>query len=213
MSALCRGADVAAHRGVSDGPDARRSWLRSFLAHNMDLTRAFYAHPKILVTGMNGPAVGLSAALSAFSDFIYATPDAFILTPFTSLGLVAEGGSSHAFAQRLGIARANEALIMSKRIPAEELLQAGFVNRIFDTGGDEARFRDKVIGEIQNRLLSDHLHPDSLLKTKALIRQPDRAILDRQNMEEVFEGLERFTTGTPGKELDKIAKREKKHKL
>ena len=162
---------------------------------------------------MNGPAIGLSAALIAFSDFIYATPNAFILTPFTSLGLVAEGGSSHAFVQRLGIARANEALIMSKRILAEELLQAGFVNRIINAGGDDASFRNMVVSEIKRRLLNDHLDPDSLLKTKALIRKPDRAVLDRQNMEEVFEGLERFATGIPGKELDKIAKREKKHKL
>ncbi|KAJ8068364.1 hypothetical protein OCU04_003926 [Sclerotinia nivalis] len=88
-------------------------------------------HPKILITGLNGLAVGLSAALIAFSDFIHCTPQIFLWTLFSNLGLVAEGGASRAFVQRLGISKANEALVLSKRITAEGLLQVGFVNKIF----------------------------------------------------------------------------------
>ncbi|KAJ2984426.1 hypothetical protein NUW58_g6065 [Xylaria curta] len=57
-------------------------------------------HPKILIAALNGPALGLSAALTAFADFVYAAPHTFLLTPFSSIGLVAEGGASHAFVQR-----------------------------------------------------------------------------------------------------------------
>lgn len=176
------------------------------------MTRAFHTHPKILVTGLNGPAVGLSAALIAFADFIYAAPQAFILTPFSSLGLVAEGGASHAFVQRLGIAKANEALIMSKRIMADELLRVGFVNKILDGGGDDAVFREKVLAEIRSDL-GDHLNFDSMLGIKALIRKPDQHVLEQQNLAEVLAGLERFTTGIPQNEFRRIANREKKHKL
>ena len=95
--------------------------LRSFAANNLDVTQAFYTHPKILITALNGPVIGLSAALISLSDFIYATPSTFLLTPFTSLGLVAEGVSSYSLVQRLGISKANEALIMSKRVSCEEL--------------------------------------------------------------------------------------------
>ena len=85
-----------------------------------------YAAPKpdAAPVGLNGPAVGLSAALIGFADFVYCTPSTFLLTPFSSLGLVAEGGASRALAQRLGVSKANEALIMSKKITAEELLSA-----------------------------------------------------------------------------------------
>jgi peroxisomal 3,2-trans-enoyl-CoA isomerase len=101
-----------------------------------------YTHPKILITALNGPVIGLSAALLVFSDFIYCTPHTFLLTPFSSLGLVAEGGASRAFVQRLGISKASEALIMSKRISAEELLQVGFVNKIFsECGSGKGRMR------------------------------------------------------------------------
>ena len=191
----------------------RRDTLSNFVANNLEITNAFYTHPKILITALNGPAVGLSAALISLSDFIYAVPHSFLLTPFTSLGLVAEGGSSRAFVQRLGISKANEALIMSKRITAEELLQVGFVNKIFDTEKDEQeKFLEEVLKEVEDRL-GDHLNDDSLLKVKALIRKPEREFMDQQNVAEVFGGLERFAAGVPQEEFRKLASGEKRHKL
>lgn len=207
------GADVSISREQPDGTDLARHWLKNFVANNLNITHAFYTHPKILISALNGPAVGLSAALIAFSDFIYAVPHTFLLTPFSSLGLVAEGGASRAFVQRLGISKANEALIMSKRITAEELLQVGFVNKIFDCGKNEdEKFRKLVFKEIEERL-GDHLIGDSLTKIKALIRKPDRDLLDAQGVAEVFGGLERFSAGIPQEQFRRIASGEKKHKL
>jgi len=208
------GADVGISRDQPDGTDLKRHWLKSFVSNNLYITHAFYSHPKILVTALNGPAVGLSAALIAFSDFIYAAPHTFLLTPFTSLGLVAEGGASIGFVQRLGIAKANEALIMSKRIVAEELVQCGFVNKIFDVGdkNDSDGFLKEVLKEVDERL-GDHLNNDSMVKVKALIRGPERKQLDAQGVSEVFGGLERFMSGVPQEEFRKIASGEKKHKL
>ncbi|KAI0399233.1 ClpP/crotonase-like domain-containing protein [Xylaria palmicola] len=207
------GADVSVGRDLPPGADPYREWLRSFVANNLDITRAFYAHPKILIAALNGPAIGLSAALTAFADFVYAAPHAFLLTPFSSLGLVAEGGASRALVQRLGIARANEALIMSRRIPADELLAAGYVNRVFPCDkGDDAAFMRQVLREVDDRL-GDHLNGDSLTGIKALIRAPEREILDRQNVAEVFAGLDRFISGVPQREFQKIASGQKRHKL
>jgi peroxisomal 3,2-trans-enoyl-CoA isomerase len=207
------GADVSISKEGPDDTDLYRHWLKNFVANNLNITHAFYTHPKILVTALNGPAIGLSAALVAFSDFIYCVPHTFLLTPFSSLGLVAEGGASRAFVQRLGISKANEALIMSKRITAEELLQVGFVNKIFDTKkGEDAKFQKLVLEEIESRL-GEHLIGDSLLKIKALIRKPEREVMDAQGVAEVFGGLERFVSGVPQEEFRKIATGEKRHKL
>ncbi len=212
---LSSGADVSISRSApDDGQPPHLHWLRSFVAFNMNITHAFYTHPKILVVGLNGPVVGLSAALSAFADFIYAAPHAFLLTPFSSLGLVAEGGASRALVQRLGIAKANEALIMSKRIPAEELAAAGFVNKVFEglAKGDDDKFRALVLREIDDRL-GDHLVGDSLVGIKELIRKPERDAMDAQGSREVFAGLDRFVTGVPQAEFAKIASGKKRHKL
>ena len=191
------GADVQVSGSRHTGTDIRRHSLHNFVSNNLEITNAFYTHPKILVTALNGPAIGLSAALIALSDFIYAMPHAFLLTPFTSLGLVAEGGSSRAFVQRLGISKANEALIMSKRITAEEMLHVGFINKIFHLGKDEQdKFLEEVLKHVDERL-GEHLNSESLLKVKALIRKPERDIMDAQNAAEVFGGLERLAAGIP----------------
>lgn len=207
------GADVSIPRQTPSDGDTRRAFLKNFVAGNLEITNAFYTHPKILITALNGPAIGLSAALISMSDFIYAAPHAFLLTPFTSLGLVAEGGSSVAFVQRLGISKANEALIMSKRLPVEELVSTGFVNKVFQVGKDEdEKFVGLVLKEINERL-GDNLNNDSLLQVKALIRKPQRDTMDAQNLAEVMGGLERFAAGIPQEEFRKIASGQKKHKL
>lgn len=162
---------------------------------------------------LNGPAIGLSAALTGFADFIYAAPHTFLLTPFTSLGLVSEGNASFAFVQRLGIAKANEALIMSKRLSVEELVQVGYVNKVFQVGKNEShKFLEEVLKEINERM-GDHLNADSMIKVKALIRAPYKERLDANGVLEVFGGLERFMAGIPQEEFRKIASGEKKHKL
>ena len=196
--------------------DVRRELVRNFVSNNVDVTRTFYTHSKILVVALNGPAVGLSAALVAMADFVYAAPHTFLLTPFSSLGLVAEGGASRTFVERLGISKANEALIMSKRITCEELEKTGFVNKVITAPSgkkeDSEGFLKKVLEEVDDRL-GTHLNQSSLLKIKELIRRPERELLDRQNGVEAFMGMERFLSGVPQEEFRKLASGEKKHKL
>ncbi|KAI1107207.1 ClpP/crotonase [Jackrogersella minutella] len=209
------GADVSLgdkRAGAAD-QDVYRLWLRDFVSNNLNLTRAFYTHPKILVVALNGPAVGLSAAITAFGDFVYCAPHAFLLMPFSSLGLVTEGGASHAMVQRLGISKANEALIQSKRVTCDDLVRTGFVNKVFECDkGDSDGFLKQVMREIDDTM-GDHLNSDSLLGIKALIQKPHREILEKQNVAEVFAGLDRFVKGIPLQEFEKIATGKKRHKL
>ncbi|KAG9629060.1 ClpP/crotonase, partial [Aureobasidium melanogenum] len=207
------GADVSISKAPPKDVDVQRHYLQGFVAQNLHITHAFYTHPKILIVALNGPAVGLSAALTGFADFVYAAPHTFILTPFSSLGLVAEGGSSRAFVSRLGISKANEALIMSKKLTCEELVNVGYVNGVMDVKpGEDAKFLDLVLQEVDDRL-GKHLVPESLMGIKKLIRRPERELLDAQGVAEVFGGLERFVSGVPQEEFRKIASGEKKHKL
>ncbi|KAL1843692.1 hypothetical protein VTJ49DRAFT_392 [Mycothermus thermophilus] len=211
------GADVTLSRdtpSTQTPAELRKALLASFVANNLNAANAFYTHPKILVVGLNGPVIGLSAALVSCADFIYAAPHTFLLTPFASLGLVAEGAASRALVQRLGPARANEALIMSKRITCEELLAAGFLNKVFTEvkEGEDEKFKQLVLREIDERL-GEHLVGESLLGIKKLIRKPERDILDASNVAEVFAGWERFASGVPQEEFRKIATGQKRHKL
>lgn len=212
------GADVNTTRpggdSTQDKDASRNDILKGFVANNLDITRSFYTHPKILVGALNGPTVGLSAALLGFCDFIYATPHTFLLTPFSSLGLVAEGGASLGLVQRLGITKANEALIMSRRIPIDELVATGFVTKVFSGKDqkDSAGFLKQVLAEIDDKL-GEHLNQESLLGIKQLIRAPYLEGLEAQGVREVMAGMQRFISGAPQEEFRKIASGEKKHKL
>ncbi|KAK5989181.1 3,2-trans-enoyl-CoA isomerase [Cladobotryum mycophilum] len=208
------GADVSISKSVPTGVvDDRQHWLQTFVAFNLNITQAFASHPKILVVGLNGPVIGLSAALVAHADFIYAAPHTFLLTPFSSIGLVAEGGASRALVTRLGVPKAKEALIMSKRIGAAELKQTGFVNEVFEVQqGEDQKFRELVLKEVDERL-GEHLIGDSLLGIKKLIRGPETELVDLSNYREVFDGMGRFLSGVPQEQFRKIASGEKRHKL
>jgi Delta3-Delta2-enoyl-CoA isomerase len=152
----------------------------------------------------------MPAALVAFADFIYCVPQTYLLTPFTSLGLISEAASSIAFADRMGSAKANEALLLGKRLSSKDLLQAGFVNEIFACQPED--LRETIISEVGKRF-HDGLNASSILETKRLIRQRMRRELDAQSVEEVFVALDRNVKGIPQKEFEKLRQGQKKHKL
>ncbi|GLA73736.1 hypothetical protein AtubIFM55763_004668 [Aspergillus tubingensis] len=210
------GTDVSStSRNMAHGTDIRRN-MRSMYFSNLDLTHILVNFSKILIVALNGPVVGFPAALVAHADFIYAAPHTFLLTPFSSLGVAAEGAASRSFVRRLGISKANEALIMSKRIPCEELVANGFVNKVISAPSgkpdDSVGFLERVLEEVQKRF-SSIATQSNLLSIKNLIREPERRIDSQQNCDEVFAGLEMVTTGIPGEQMRAIKEGRKRHKL
>jgi Delta3-Delta2-enoyl-CoA isomerase len=197
------------------GPDVDlvRHGLRETVSNTLFISRTFYTHSKILVTALNGPVVGVAAALVACSDFIYCLPHTYLLTPFSSLGLVTEGASSMMLAHRMGLSKAKEALITSRRIPASELLACGFVNKMLDIeAGNTERFLAEALHEIEDTMGS-HLNDSSMLNIKGLMSGRFQREVDAQNVEELFRNLERQVAGIPQKEFEKMRTGQKRHKL
>lgn len=109
-------------------------------------------------------------------------------------------------------AKPSEALIMSRRIAADELLNYGFVNKMFDFAQDETQaFLDAVLKEIGDRL-GEHLSPSCILRIKTLMRVQQSRDVDAQSVEELFEGLERQVSGIPARKFERIGRGEKRHK-
>ncbi|KAM0520023.1 hypothetical protein ACHAPE_003296 [Trichoderma viride] len=205
------GADVSDLGKIMAAPN-RKDILAASLFNNIDLTRAFYTHPKILVVGLNGPVVGFPAALISFADFIYARPHAYLLLPFSSLGFAAEGGASRALRDRLGVAKAKEALMMSKRIPSNELLACGFVNKILQPlshgsnagGADPLEFLKQVLKEL-DKDLGSHLSDSSLLSIKQQFFQDDRRTYEHTSVQEAYTAVEKMCAGVPQKQMQRLA--------
>ncbi|ORX95657.1 peroxisomal d3,d2-enoyl-CoA isomerase [Clohesyomyces aquaticus] len=203
------GASISQARTAPEGTSPFRLGLRETVANNLNLTNAFSTHSKILVTALNGPVVGISAAIIAFSDFIYATPSAYLLTSFSSLGLVAEGGASHTFFQRMGMARAKEALFVSNKIGVNDLVQCGFVNKVFVNS--EIGFEAEVLKELEG-WADGNLNADSILMIKELTASGSEAV-SKHIVDELFAGLGGQVAGIPQREFERLKRGEKRHKL
>lgn len=191
----------------------RTIWSYKFGSRNFSITSTFQDHPNILVVALNGPVIGLSAALIAHADFIYATDNTFLLTPFANIGLVTEGGASYTLLKRLGQSKAAEALIMSKPIPASDLYRLGFLNELYP----QSKFKsvedfNKHVQELIKFRLYD-LDQNSALKIKKLMKLSMQDGLAIANHQEIIGGTDRFALGVPQKKFAALGKKSHSHKL
>ncbi|KAJ7343534.1 ClpP/crotonase-like domain-containing protein [Mycena albidolilacea] len=210
---FCAGTDVRAStttKGANAG--LRDNFLQRVVHTTTDCGQALYSHSKILVAALNGPVMGIAAAFLGYFDFIYCMENAWLSVPFTFLGIIAEGGSSVTFVNRMGVAKANEVLLWGKKATAPELQASGFINKILplqSTESFQVAVRDLLLEELRG------LDPTALLVVKRLLKTGlnEKNNPDSVNLRESYAQAERFSSGIPGKQFLRIANKEIKHKL
>jgi len=210
---FCAGTDVKSSAAKGQHlRTVRESYLNSVSPSNTDVTQALYSHTKILVAALNGPVMGIAAAFLGHFDFIYCLPSAWLSVPFTFLGIISEAGSSVSFVNRMGLGKANEVLIFGKKMDANELLQCGFVNKIFPAQSVES-FHAAVRAYVEDQLSG--LDPGAILTVKKLIQAgiSEKNNKDGTNLRETYEQAGRFASGIPSDRFGKISRKEIKHKL
>lgn len=92
--------------------------------------RAIVEMPKPVIASINGSAAGIGLAYALACDIAVMSDKAFLLSPFTTISLVGDGGSNWLLARQLGYRKAFELSILSERIGADEALASGLVNRV-----------------------------------------------------------------------------------
>jgi enoyl-CoA hydratase/carnithine racemase len=85
---------------------------------------------KPLVAAVSGAAVGVGTTMLLHCDQVIATDTAALMTPFVSLGLLPEAGSSFLAPRLMGHARAFSLLVMGKPLTAADAKSVGIVNTI-----------------------------------------------------------------------------------
>src|SRR3954464_4246503 len=86
--------------------------------------------PKPVIAAVNGPAVGIGCSLALAADLVVAAESAYFLLAFVNIGLVPDGGSTAFLPARVGYARTAEMAMLGERVPAEQALQWGLINRV-----------------------------------------------------------------------------------
>ncbi|WP_176594028.1 enoyl-CoA hydratase-related protein [Sphingobium sp. EM0848] len=96
------------------------------------LMRKFAALEIPLIVALNGPAIGAGAALALAGDIVVAGRSAWLGFSFAQVGLVCDAGSSWLLPRTLGWHRAMAAMMLGKRISAEQALDWGLVTELVD---------------------------------------------------------------------------------
>lgn len=153
-----------------------------------EFINAFITFPKLLIAIVNGPAIGIAATTLALCDLVFASENSYFYTPFTKLGIVAEGCSTFTFPRIMGDRKAAEMLLCSHKMSAKEALDCGFVNYIYKA--------DDIQSEVWNKIDEvSKLPQQSVLVTKRLLRNSVRTELLKTNVEEMKELNAIWATG------------------
>ncbi|MDM7324485.1 MAG: enoyl-CoA hydratase [Thermus sp.] len=94
------------------------------------VVEAMAALEKPLVVAVNGPAAGAGMSLALWGDLRLASQEATFATAFLRIGLVPDSGMSFLLPRLVGITKAQELLLLSPRLSAEEALAMGLVHRV-----------------------------------------------------------------------------------
>ena len=168
--AFCAGADSAALEGHIEkgGYD---SGIREPLAQpgygvrpEFDQNFAFqFGMRKPIIAAINGPAAGVGLVIACFADLRFAARGAKLTTAHGKLGLPAEYGLSWLLPRLIGVTHANDLLLSSRVVLAEEAAEMGLVNRVLEP--------DALMTETfaYARMLAKQVSPSSIAETKRQI--------------------------------------------
>jgi 2-(1,2-epoxy-1,2-dihydrophenyl)acetyl-CoA isomerase len=84
---------------------------------------------KPVIAAVNGFAAGIGLSYALQCDLVMMAEDSFLLSPFTTISLVPDGGANWMLVRHLGYHRAYELSVESTRIPAGRCVELGLANR------------------------------------------------------------------------------------
>jgi enoyl-CoA hydratase len=91
------------------------------------LVRAITRARQPVISGVNGPAVGMACSIAVAADLTLAKRSSYFLMAFVNLGVMPDGGSTELLAASIGRARANEMVMLGKRLHADAAAQLGLI--------------------------------------------------------------------------------------
>ena len=158
---------------------------------------------KPVIAAINGPAAGVGLVLACYADIRFAAAGAKLTTSHGKLGLPAEYGLSWLLPRLIGLTNANDLLLSSRVILAEEAAAMGLVNAVVPP--EELLPHTYAYA----RQLATTVSPSSLRETKrqiytdlhrdvgSAVRDAD-SLLDRMTTEPDFrEGVAAFMEKRP----------------
>jgi 2-(1,2-epoxy-1,2-dihydrophenyl)acetyl-CoA isomerase len=128
------GADLKEGGAGELGADGRPDVYKTLTELYHPVIKAIREMGKPVIAAVAGPAAGVGCSLALCCDLVLASQSACFLLAFVNIGLVPDGGSSLLVPSRIGMARAAEMAMLGERIPAQQALEWGLINRVIPDG-------------------------------------------------------------------------------
>lgn len=152
-----------------------------------NMVKAFYSFSKLLVGVVNGPAIGIAATTVILCDVLYMVDTGYFYTPFSALGLCAEGCSSYTFPKLMGRSKASEMLLLNHRMSAQEALQFQVVSELYKSEDFATKLWPRI-------LKYGELPIGSVKATKQLMKRFEIEELQKANQRELEALAQRWQT-------------------
>ena len=127
-------------RFFSAGANLKRGTVGAESIHDIligeykPLFDAIVQAPQPVIAAVQGGAAGIGMSLALACDLVVMEENAFLLCPFTSIGLVPDGGSTWTLAQAIGHRAAFEFAAGGDRMPASRARELNLANRLAPPG-------------------------------------------------------------------------------
>ena len=125
--AFCSGADL--RYAVAQGP-ALIEDVETHLAHFQDLVRALVSSPLPTIAAVDGVAYGFGCDLALACDLRVADRSAVFALPPARLGLAYPLDGLRDLVAAIGLSAAKEMIFTARRLPADDALRIGLIDRV-----------------------------------------------------------------------------------
>lgn len=128
---FCSGADlrqgIVGGTGGEPSPEGYGATVREYYS---PLILAIRRLEKPVIAAVNGVAAGAGQSLALACDLRVASEKASFVGGFVKIGLIPDSGGTFIMPRLLGYAKAAELTFFGERLPADEALRLGLVNRV-----------------------------------------------------------------------------------
>jgi len=123
------GRSFSAGADLKSGLDPNANVERILQDEYRPALEAIWNMEKPVIAGVGGSAAGIGFSVALVCDLLIMADNAFLLSPFTTISLVPDGGLNWLLVHQLGYRRAFQLSVESERISAARCVELGLANR------------------------------------------------------------------------------------
>lgn len=123
--AFCAGHDLK-----YESPSNDYAFVRRDIERLQDVTRLIRRAPLPVIAAVHGYALGAGCELALCSDYVIAADNAVFGFPEVSVGLSITGGISHVLPLTVGLMKAKELVLLGQQFGAQEAYDMGLISRV-----------------------------------------------------------------------------------